>query len=60
MTKMSGKKSKHLEKLKGFSGEIVFFHLFQGLSVAKNCLRLESATLSQSQVTKKSLLNLAK
>ena len=53
MTKMLGKKSKYLENLKGFLGEISFFHHFSEVLVAKNCLRLESATLSQSQVTVK-------
>ena len=53
MTKMSGKNPKYLKKLKSFCGEISFFHHFKGVSVAKNCLRLESETLSQSQVTVK-------
>ena len=46
MVKKSGEKSKYLENEKSFRLEIKsIFHHFKGLSVAKNCLRPESAPL---------------
>ena len=46
MTKKSRQKHKYLENEKSFLGEIKsFFIIFKGLSVAKNCLRPESAPL---------------
>ena len=49
MTKKSRQKLKYLDKEKSFLGEIksIFHHFsIKGLSVAKNCLRPESAPLS--------------
>ena len=44
---MEIQKLKYLENEKSFLDEIKnIFHLFKGLSVAKNCLRPESAPLS--------------
>ena len=49
MTKKSRQKLKYLENGKSFQGEIkAFFIIFKGLSVAKNCLRPESAPLNQN------------
>ena len=46
MTKKSRQKHKYLENEKSFLGEIKsFFIIFKGLSVAKNCLRPESAPI---------------
>ena len=46
MAKKWRQKFKYLENEKSFSGEIKsFFIMFKGLSVAKNCLRLESPSL---------------
>ena len=44
MTEKSSQKFKYLENEKSFWGEIK--SIFQGLSIAKNCLRPESAPLS--------------
>ena len=47
MTKKSRQKFKYLENEKSFYGEIKsIFHYFKGLSVAKNCLRPESASVN--------------
>ena len=44
MTKKPEQKFKYLENEKSFKAEIKsFFVIFKGLSVAKNCLRPESA-----------------
>ena len=46
MNKKSRQKLKYLENEKSFLGEIkAFFIIFKGLSVAKNYLRTESASL---------------
>ena len=51
MTKKSRQKFKYLKNEKSLSGEIKsIFVIFKGLSVPKNCLRLESAPLSQTKV----------
>ena len=47
MTKKSRQKFKYLKNKKSFYGEIKsIFHNFKGLSVAKNCIRPESAHLN--------------
>ena len=49
MTKKSRQKLKYLQNKKSFSGKIKsIFHHFKGLSVAKNCLRSESAHLNKA------------
>ena len=54
MTKTSKQKFKYLENEKRFQGETkVFFIRFKELSVAKNCLRPESAPLKQTKHVKK-------
>ena len=56
MAKKSRQKSKYLENEKSFRLEIKsIFHHFKGLSVAKHCLRPESAPLMS--VKNKSNLN---
>ena len=46
MTKKSRQNLKYLEKKKSFEMKSkVFFIIFKGLSIAKNCLRSESAPL---------------
>ena len=49
MTKKSRQKHIYFENEKGFLGEIKsLFHHFKGFSIAKNCLRHESALLCVS------------
>ena len=49
MTKRSRQKLKYIEDQKSFCGEIKsIFIIFKGLSVAKNCLRRESAPLKSN------------
>ena len=51
MIKKSRQKFKYLKNEKSLSGEIKsIFVIFKGLSVPKNCLRPESAPLSQTKV----------
>ena len=48
MTKKSRQKFKYLENEKSFKvKQKAFFIIFQGFSIAKNCLRLESAPLKK-------------
>ena len=58
MTKKPRQKSKYLQNEKNFRGEIksifhhfYFHHFFSPLSVAKNCLRPESAPLLDSSIS---------
>ena len=49
MTEKSRQKFQYLENEKSFSGEKkAFFKIFKGLSVAKKCLRPESASLNKT------------
>ena len=51
MTKMSRQKLKYIENEKSFRGEIKsIFTIFKGLSVAKNCIRPDSAPLSRRSI----------
>ena len=51
MIKKSRQELKHHEHEKSFSGEVTsIFHHFKGFSVAQNCLRPESAPLTEDKM----------
>ena len=54
MAEKSRQKFKYLENEKSFYGEIKkIFIIFKGLSVAKNCLRSETAPLTKKDMEKR-------